>query len=61
MKEALEASMPKELEGIRGAGTYKEERIITTPQRARIDTTKAQQRGEHVRQQLPGPVRQPGS
>ncbi len=31
----------KELEGIREAGTYKDERIITTPQRARIDTTAA--------------------
>ncbi len=31
----------RELAGIQGEGTYKEERIITTPQRARIDTTKA--------------------
>ena len=30
-----------ELDAIREAGTYKEERIITTPQRSRIDTTKA--------------------
>lgn len=29
-----------ELTNIRNAGTYKDERIITTPQRARIDTTK---------------------
>jgi glycine C-acetyltransferase len=31
----------EQLNGIRAAGTYKDERIITTPQRARIDTTKA--------------------
>lgn len=30
-----------ELASIREAGTYKEERVITTPQRARIDTTAA--------------------
>ena len=30
----------QELEAIREAGTYKEERLITTPQSARIDTTK---------------------
>ncbi len=30
-----------ELAAIREAGTYKEERIITTPQRSRIDTTKS--------------------
>ena len=30
-----------ELDAIREAGTYKEERIITTPQKSRIDTTKA--------------------
>ena len=29
----------RELNGIRDEGTYKDERIITTPQRARIDTT----------------------
>ena len=29
----------KELDGIREAGTYKNERIITTPQKSRIDTT----------------------
>ncbi len=29
------------LDEIRAAGTYKEERVITTPQSARIDTTKA--------------------
>ena len=40
MKEALKI-YAKELEGIRESGTYKEERFITTPQRARIDTTKA--------------------
>ncbi len=32
----------QQLEQIREAGTYKDERIITTPQRARIDTTKTQ-------------------
>ena len=31
----------EQLDAIRDAGTYKEERIITTPQRSRIDTTKA--------------------
>ena len=30
-----------ELASIREAGTYKDERIITTPQRSRIDTTAA--------------------
>ncbi len=30
----------EQLNGIRAAGTYKDERVITTPQRARIDTTK---------------------
>lgn len=29
------------LDGIRGEGTWKDERVIVTPQRARIDTTKA--------------------
>ncbi|MBQ5799683.1 MAG: glycine C-acetyltransferase, partial [Oscillospiraceae bacterium] len=40
MKTAYE-SYQRELDAIREAGTYKEERIITTPQRSRIDTTKA--------------------
>lgn len=40
MKNALNI-YEKELEGIREAGTYKDERFITTPQSARIDTTKA--------------------
>ena len=40
MKEALKR-YEQELAGIRDAGTYKDERIITTPQRSRIDTTKA--------------------
>jgi glycine C-acetyltransferase len=31
----------EQLDAIRESGTYKEERIITTPQRSRIDTTKA--------------------
>ncbi len=31
----------EQLDAIREAGTYKDERIITTPQRSRIDTTKA--------------------
>ena len=30
-----------QLASIREAGTYKDERVITTPQRARIDTTAA--------------------
>ncbi|ODU55999.1 MAG: glycine C-acetyltransferase [Clostridium sp. SCN 57-10] len=41
MKEAMKI-FAAELESIREAGTYKDERIITTPQRARIDTTKTQ-------------------
>ena len=40
MKSALTA-ISKELDAIREAGTWREERIITTPQRSRIDTTKA--------------------
>ena len=39
MKEAL-SIFKNELDSIRAAGTYKEERVITTPQKARIDTTK---------------------
>lgn len=39
MKEALQY-FRSELDSIRSAGTYKDERIITTPQKARIDTTK---------------------
>ena len=38
MKSALRA-FEAELEAIRAAGTWREERIITTPQRSRIDTT----------------------
>ncbi len=38
MKQAYEI-FRNELTSIREAGTYKDERIITTPQRARIDTT----------------------
>ena len=40
MKSAL-TLIENELEAIRQAGTWREERIITTPQRSRIDTTKA--------------------
>ena len=40
MKTAFE-SYHKELDSIREAGTYKAERIITTPQKSRIDTTAA--------------------
>ena len=40
MKTALQA-FEQELEAIRQAGTWREERIITTPQRSRIDTTQA--------------------
>ena len=40
MKSAYE-QFAKELDSIREFGTYKDERIITTPQRSRIDTTKA--------------------
>ena len=38
MKSALTA-ISAELDAIREAGTWREERIITTPQYARIDTT----------------------
>lgn len=40
MKEALKKYV-NELKEIKAAGTYREERIILTPQRSRIDTTKA--------------------
>ncbi len=40
MKSALTA-ISQELEAIRQAGTWREERVITTPQYSRIDTTKA--------------------
>ncbi len=40
MKQALE-KYTKELEAIRQAGTWKGERVITTPQKSRIDTTQA--------------------
>ena len=40
MKSALNL-VNAELDAIREAGTWREERIITTPQRSRIDTTKA--------------------
>lgn len=40
MKTAY-ADYKAQLEAIREAGTYKDERIITTPQRSRIDTTAA--------------------
>ncbi len=39
MKKAL-SIFANELNSIREAGTYKDERIITTPQKSRIDTTK---------------------
>lgn len=39
MKDALKIYQ-KELESIRESGTYKDERVIVTPQKARIDTTK---------------------
>lgn len=38
MKQAYEI-FRKELDNIRDAGTFKDERIITTPQKSRIDTT----------------------
>ena len=38
MKTALNL-INEELAAIRAAGTWREERIITTPQRSRIDTT----------------------
>ena len=41
MKTALTA-INAELDSIRAAGTWREERIITTPQRSRIDTTAKQ-------------------
>ncbi len=42
MKSAIE-KYRKTLEEIRESGTYKNERIITTPQKSRVDTTKASQ------------------
>ena len=42
MKTAL-SLFEKELEGIREAGTWREERVITTPQKSRIDTTQKAQ------------------
>ncbi|WP_369298382.1 glycine C-acetyltransferase [uncultured Neglectibacter sp.] len=42
MKQALE-KYRNELEAIRQAGTWKDERVITTPQKSRIDTTQAKQ------------------
>ncbi len=39
MKEQIFKSIQEELEGLRSAGLYKEERIITTPQAANINTT----------------------
>jgi len=41
MKESLKV-YSDELDKIREAGTYKEERVITTPQKSVIDTTKAE-------------------
>lgn len=41
MKTALSA-IAQELEAIKAAGTWREERIITTPQRSRINTTEKQ-------------------
>ena len=40
MKKALEL-FERELDAICEAGTYKDERVLTTPQRARVDTTQA--------------------
>ena len=40
MKSALTA-INQELDAIRAAGTWREERIITTPQTSRVDTTQA--------------------
>jgi len=42
MKQALE-QYRSQLEAIREAGTWKDERVITTPQLSRIDTTAAKQ------------------
>ena len=42
MKSAL-AKYAQELDAIKEAGTWKAERIITTPQKSRIDTTEAKQ------------------
>ena len=42
MKQAMQKYID-ELEAIRQAGTWKGERVITTPQKARIDTTEAKQ------------------
>lgn len=42
MKDAIKFYQ-EELASIKAAGTYKDERIITTPQKSRIDTTAAKQ------------------
>jgi len=44
MFDNVRGQLSSELEEIRSAGLYKEERVITTPQSAEIDTSK----GEHV-------------
>ena len=41
MYNAFKSHLTKELQDIKDAGLYKQERIITTPQSACIDTTKA--------------------
>jgi len=41
MKKAALEKYRRELDAIREAGTWKDERVITTPQRSRIDTTAA--------------------
>ncbi len=40
MEKTALTAIRQELDAIRAAGTWREERIITTPQRSRIDTTK---------------------
>ena len=53
MKQAIE-KYRGELESIREAGTWREERVITTPPTLPHRHHPGQAGGEHVRQQLPG-------
>ena len=57
MKKAYEI-FRSELDSIKEAGTYKDERIITTPQKARIDTTVAKGVLNMCAKQLPRPFQQ---
>ncbi len=61
MKSALK-HYGEMLQRIRESGTYKNERIITTPQKARIDTTEAKNvLNMCANNYLPWPFRQQGA